>query len=60
MGERPEKQRVSAAEVRQWALRSGHPVGSRGHLPLGVIRLYNRFHGRHNKVFVSTNPWEKK
>lgn len=45
---------ATAADVRDWARRKGLEVGTRGHLPSGVVDQYNRAH--RVKKFENTNP----
>lgn len=41
--------------VRDWATRAGLPVGTRGHLPKGVIEAFNAKHRKSRAE--NRNPW---
>lgn len=51
------ERRSSLADVRAWARRLGHEVGTRGHISQDLIDRYNRYHpdrpaDNHNPMVV--------
>lgn len=51
------KAKVTASEVRSWALERGLDVGSRGHIRQDIVEAFNRAH--RVKEYVNTNPFLK-